>query len=49
MCIIFSALDKEADRFSDVAFLISNHFKKERRGKEGEAGHDVLYSELGGR
>jgi len=33
----------------DVAFLISNHFKKERRGKEGDAAHDVLYSELGGR
>jgi len=32
----------------DVAFLVSNHFKKERRGqKQGES--DVLYSELGGR
>jgi 3-deoxy-7-phosphoheptulonate synthase len=31
----------------DVAFLISNHFKKERCGsKQGE--NDLLYSELGG-
>jgi 3-deoxy-7-phosphoheptulonate synthase len=32
----------------DVAFLVSNHFKRERRGsKLGDS--DVLYSELGGR
>lgn len=32
----------------DVAFLVSNHFKKERRGsKQGDS--DILYSELGGR
>ncbi|KAF9456889.1 DAHP synthetase [Collybia nuda] len=32
----------------DVAFLVSNHFKQERRGKlEGDK--SVLYSELGGR
>ncbi|GLB39483.1 putative class-II DAHP synthase family protein [Lyophyllum shimeji] len=31
----------------DVAFLISNHFKKERRGTQGEG--DVLYTELAGR
>ncbi|KAG6826020.1 hypothetical protein H0H92_001411 [Tricholoma furcatifolium] len=31
----------------DVAFLISNHYKKERRGRSGE--RDVLYSELAGR
>jgi len=31
----------------DVAFLISNHFKKERLGQRD--GSDVLYSELGGR
>ncbi|KNZ75798.1 Phospho-2-dehydro-3-deoxyheptonate aldolase, partial [Termitomyces sp. J132] len=31
----------------DVAFLISNHFKKERRGVDG--GSDVLYTELAGR
>jgi 3-deoxy-7-phosphoheptulonate synthase len=30
---------------ADVAFLISNHFKKQRRGHTGA---DVLYSELGG-
>ncbi|PBK64924.1 DAHP synthetase [Armillaria solidipes] len=33
----------------DVAFLLSNHFKKERRGKQLDTDHDVLYSELGGR
>lgn len=33
--------------FVDVAFLISNYFKKERRGKNTE--NDVLYAELGGR
>ncbi|KAK0505613.1 DAHP synthetase [Armillaria luteobubalina] len=33
----------------DVAFLLSNHFKKERRGKQTGTDHDVLYSELGGR
>ncbi|SJL18136.1 related to phospho-2-dehydro-3-deoxyheptonate aldolase, class II [Armillaria ostoyae] len=33
----------------DVAFLLSNHFKKERRGKHLDTDHDVLYSELGGR
>ncbi|KAK7458115.1 hypothetical protein VKT23_010023 [Stygiomarasmius scandens] len=37
----------------DVAFLVSNHFKKERRAqnlKEGEVdSSDVLYSELGGK
>ncbi|KAI0326723.1 DAHP synthetase [Cubamyces sp. BRFM 1775] len=32
----------------DVAFLISDHFKKERRGGKKSYG-DVLYSELGGR
>lgn len=36
----------------DVAFLISNHFKKERRGgsglTKGPQETDVLYSELGG-
>ncbi|KAF8074186.1 DAHP synthetase [Lyophyllum atratum] len=31
----------------DVAFLISNHFKKERRGATAEG--DVLYTELAGR
>ncbi|KAF8873477.1 DAHP synthetase [Infundibulicybe gibba] len=31
----------------DVAFLISNHFKKERQGKKHD-GTDVLYSELSG-
>ncbi|KAF9009185.1 DAHP synthetase [Hymenopellis radicata] len=31
----------------DVAFLLSNHFKKERKGSKG-AEKDVLYSELGG-
>ncbi|KAJ3561793.1 hypothetical protein NP233_g9978 [Leucocoprinus birnbaumii] len=31
----------------DVAFLISNYFKNERRGKHTE--NDVLYTELGGR
>ncbi|KAG6844651.1 hypothetical protein H0H87_005102 [Tephrocybe sp. NHM501043] len=31
----------------DVAFLISNHFKKERSGGDGEG--DVLYAELAGR
>lgn len=35
--------------FLDVAFLISNHFKKERRGKNNtENENDVLYNELGG-
>ena len=33
---------------SDVAFLISDHFKKERTGAKTSYG-DVLYSELGGR
>ncbi|KAK0184089.1 DAHP synthetase [Armillaria mellea] len=33
----------------DVAFLLSNHFKKERRGKQVGTDHDVLYSELSGR
>lgn len=34
----------------DVAFLISNYFKKERRGnRHGDGDGDVLYSELGGR
>ncbi|TDL17855.1 DAHP synthetase [Rickenella mellea] len=32
----------------DVAFLISNHFKKERHGSQ-QAENDILYSELGGR
>ena len=33
---------------ADVAFLISNYFKRERRGaKQGES--DMLYAELGGR
>jgi len=32
----------------DVAFLISNYFKQERRGR-GQSSNDVLYSELGGR
>lgn len=32
----------------DVAFLISDHFKKERTGSKRSYG-DVLYSELGGR
>ncbi|KAI0067658.1 DAHP synthetase [Artomyces pyxidatus] len=32
----------------DVAFLISNHFKNQRRGLK-QAGSDVLYSELGGK
>ncbi|KAI0260152.1 DAHP synthetase [Gloeopeniophorella convolvens] len=32
----------------DVAFLISNHFKSERRGSQKRS-HDVLYSELGGK
>ena len=32
----------------DVAFLISDHFKKERTGAKTSYG-DVLYSELGGR
>ncbi|KAF8913497.1 DAHP synthetase [Mucidula mucida] len=32
----------------DVAFLLSNHFKKERKGSKGGE-RDVLYSELGGR
>ena len=32
----------------DVAFLVSNHFKKERLGEYHEEG-DVLYNELGGR
>jgi len=30
----------------DVAFLISNYFKKERRGEKQAAGADVLYAEL---
>jgi len=34
----------------DVAFLISNHFKKERRGQSAEGVEgDVLYTELAGR
>ncbi|KAG5635555.1 hypothetical protein H0H81_010876 [Sphagnurus paluster] len=33
----------------DVAFLISNHFKKERRGVVDEVDSDVLYTELAGR
>ncbi|EKM76015.1 hypothetical protein AGABI1DRAFT_122903 [Agaricus bisporus var. burnettii JB137-S8] len=32
----------------DVAFLISNYFKKERKGKNGEDGDDAVYTELGG-
>ncbi len=33
--------------WQDVAFLISNYFKKERRGGKQEAGApDVLYAEL---
>ncbi|KAF9000000.1 DAHP synthetase [Cyathus striatus] len=32
----------------DVAFLISNHFKKERKGKKTDTKSDVLYSELQG-
>ena len=31
----------------DVAFLISNHFKKERLG-QNRSGNDLLYAELGG-
>lgn len=34
-------------RMVDVAFLLSNHFKKARRGVK-EVDGDVLYSELGG-
>ena len=32
----------------DVAFLISNHFKKERLGQY-KSDSDVLFEELGGR
>jgi 3-deoxy-7-phosphoheptulonate synthase len=35
------------DECVDVAFLISNYFKKERRG--GKSENDVLFTELGGR
>lgn len=37
---------------ADVAFLVSNHFKKDRmlaRGEVTEEDGDVLYSELGGK
>ena len=37
-----------ADILVDVAFLISDHFKKQRTGAKTSYG-DVLYSELGGR
>ncbi|KAI0288711.1 DAHP synthetase [Russula brevipes] len=33
----------------DLAFLISNHFKNQRRGSSQKATTDVLYSELGGK
>ncbi|KAI9057417.1 DAHP synthetase [Trametes sanguinea] len=33
----------------DVAFLISDHFKKERTGRERSSYGDVLYAELGGK
>ncbi|CDO73838.1 hypothetical protein BN946_scf185015.g167 [Trametes cinnabarina] len=33
----------------DVAFLISDHFKKERIGREKSSYGDVLYAELGGK
>ncbi|TFK33646.1 DAHP synthetase [Crucibulum laeve] len=32
----------------DVAFLVSNYFKKERRGAINDTANDVLYAELGG-
>jgi 3-deoxy-7-phosphoheptulonate synthase len=33
----------------DVAFMISNYFKRERRGGSRQGDGDVLYAELGGR
>ncbi len=33
----------------DVAFLISNHFKRERLGRQYKSDGDVLFEELGGR
>lgn len=36
-------------RRTDVAFLISDHFKKQRRGPKQDENDDVVYSELGGR
>jgi hypothetical protein len=46
VCVWFSPTDIQLH--TDIAFLLSNYFKRERLGDKRGAS-DILFSELGGR